>query len=102
MKFLKKKFLRPYERMELRFSGQFQKDIAHRNKKISEIIKKAILDVWKALSPQQIPNMKKLRDYDTHYRISLGDYRIGIIIRKNTVWFTRFGQRNLFYKKLFP
>ncbi len=88
--------------MELRFSGQFQKDIAHRNKKVSESIKKAILDVRKARSQQQIANLKKLRDYDTHYRIRLGDYRIGIIIRKNIVWFTRLGQRNLFYKKLFP
>ena len=89
-------------RMELKFSGQFKRDIAGRNQKLSGEIRSAISDVKKASSFEQIPELKKLRNYKTHYRIKVGDYRIGIVIRKNTVWFARFGHRNLFYKKLFP
>lgn len=89
--------------MELRFKGQFNRDIEGQNRALSEEIRNAVINVKNASSPSQIANFKKLRKYRTHYRIKVsGDYRIGIIIKGKTVWFVRFGHRNNFYKKLFP
>jgi mRNA-degrading endonuclease RelE of RelBE toxin-antitoxin system len=89
--------------MELRFRGQFNRDIAGQNRILSEAISDTIVNVKNAPSPAQINNFKKLRKYRTHYRIKvLGDYRMGVIIKGKTVWFVRFGHRNIFYKKLFP
>jgi mRNA interferase RelE/StbE len=64
-----------------------------------EEIRDAILNVKKAATPAQINNLKKLRNYKTHYRIRIGgNYRIGLVIRNKTVWFACFGHRNTFYK----
>ena len=89
--------------MELKFSGQFNRDIKGCNSRLSEEILHAIKNVKKASDATQIPNLIKLRKYKIHYRIKVADhYRVGIIIRGNTVQFSRFGHRNIFYKKLFP
>lgn len=88
--------------MELKFKGQFNRDIDISNRPLLEKIKEAIENVKDARNISQIRNLKKLRSYQTHYRIRVAqDYRIGIIIRNNTVWFARFGHRNIFYTK-FP
>jgi mRNA-degrading endonuclease RelE of RelBE toxin-antitoxin system len=88
--------------MELKFKGQFNRDIDINNRHILEEIKEAIANVKSAKSISLIRNLKKLRNYQTHYRIKIAeDYRIGIIVRGKTVWFARFGHRNLFYNK-FP
>jgi mRNA-degrading endonuclease RelE of RelBE toxin-antitoxin system len=89
--------------MELKFSGQFKRDIANRNSELSTEIYDTILAVKKAYSVSQIPQIKKLRKYQTLYRIKVaGDYRIGVVVRNKTIWFVRFGHRSIFYKKLFP
>ena len=89
--------------MELRFSGQFTRDIAHCNREVSREINRAIVNVKNASSVSQIQNLVKLRKYKVHYRIQVArEYRIGILVRGNTVWFSRFGHRSIFYKKLFP
>ena len=88
--------------MELRFKGQFNRDLANGNKKVLEEVKNCILNVKEAKSISQIAQLKKLRIYKTHYRIKIAEhYRIGIVIRNNVVWFARFGHRNSFYHK-FP
>jgi len=67
-----------------------------------EEVKNAILNVQSANSLSQIVHLKKLRDYQTLYRIRIADnYRIGVVVRKNVVWFVRFGHRSSFYGK-FP
>ena len=88
--------------MELKYRGQFNRDIDFNNKVILEEVKLAILHVKKAKLITEIPDLKKLRKYKTYYRIKVAnDYRIGVKIRNNTVWFVCFGHRNLFYKN-FP
>lgn len=96
------KFLKRSAKMELHYSGQSKKNIAGRSEKISEEIRNAIENVQKADTPRKISELKKLRQYKTHYRIKVNEYRIGVIIRNDKVWFSRFDHRNLFYKKLFP
>ena len=89
--------------MELRFEGQFDRDIDINNRKVLAKVGEVIRNVEEAENSSQINGLKKLRKYKTQYRIKVADdYRIGAIIRGNIVWFVRFGHRNLFYKKLFP
>ena len=88
--------------MELKFSGQFSKDIDINNRKVLEALRDTILNVENAKNTSQIHNLKKLEKYKAHYRIRVADeYRIGVIIRGNIVRFVRFGHRNIFYKKFF-
>ena len=89
--------------MVLKFSGQFNRDIAHRSRKLSDEIQQAILNLKNASQISQIQNLVKLRKYEVHYRIQVAkDYRIGVMIRGEKIWIMRFGHRNLFYKKIFP
>lgn len=88
--------------MELRFKGQFNRDIDINNRKVLEEVRACILNVKQAQSIVQIKNIKKLRLYKTRYRIKIAEhYRIGLVIRNNVVWFVRFGHRKSFYEK-FP
>lgn len=87
------------ESMVLKYRGQFNRDIDINNRELLDEIKFAILNAKKAKSITEIANLKKLRKYKTYYRIKIADeYRIGIKIRSNIVWFSRFGHRNNFYK----
>jgi len=88
--------------MELKYKGTFKRDFQTSNREIIEAVHRAVVNVKCASSIEQIQNLKWLRKYKTHYRIRIAeDYRIGIIIRGNTVWFARFGHRNTIYKN-FP
>ena len=88
--------------MELRYKGSFSHDIAIHNRALLDSVRDAILNVKGAKDSSQIHHLRKLKNYHVHYRIKIaGNYRIGIIIRKNIVWFVRFGHRSNFYKK-FP
>jgi mRNA-degrading endonuclease RelE of RelBE toxin-antitoxin system len=85
--------------MELKYKGQFNRDIDIDNSKVLNAVKDAVINVKKAVNISKINNLKKLKKYAVHYRIKIAEnYRIGLIIRKNTVWFVRFGHRNTFYK----
>ena len=89
--------------MELNVKGSFYRDVAaYTNSELLLQIYKAIQNIKSAEYASRIHNLKKLRKYDIHYRIKIaGDYRIGILIKKNKIWFVRFGHRSSFYKK-FP
>lgn len=88
--------------MELRYKGSFKRNFNINNRTIVEEVYEAVINVKKASSIGQIHNLKKLRKYKTHYRIRVAnDYRIGVIIKDNIVWFANFGHRSTFYKK-FP
>jgi mRNA-degrading endonuclease RelE of RelBE toxin-antitoxin system len=88
--------------MELKFKGQFNRDINIANKNVLEAVRDAIKNVKQAPSIQHINELKKLRKYKTQYRIKVAeDYRIGVVIHNKTVWFVRFGHRNSIYK-IFP
>ena len=89
--------------MELRFSGQFNRDIDIRNRSVLDGVRDAILNVKSASTISQIQYLIKLKKYKVHYRIQVAEnYRIGVIVRKSIIWFIRFGHRSVFYKKLFP
>jgi mRNA-degrading endonuclease RelE of RelBE toxin-antitoxin system len=46
----------------------------------------------------KIKNLKKLTGYDTYYRIRIGDYRLGIKVDGETVYFVVIEHRKDIYK----
>ena len=71
------------------------------NPKLNAQVDRAILAVKAAVTLKDIPRLKKLKGYRIHYRIRVGDYRIGIAIEGDTVTFLRCLPRKDFYR-VFP
>ena len=85
--------------MKVRYEASFSKDLKSiREKTLLGKIKDIIEEVKIADSIQQINNLKKLKGYDTFYRIKFGDYRVGIEIVDNEIIFTRFLHRKEIYR----
>ena len=95
--------------MELKYRPSFFRDISaikEKDKKLMRAIEKTILQLQKANNIYEIPGLKKLKQYKVHYRIKIKldtktTYRLGLMIRGNTVWLIRFRHRDKIYK-LFP
>lgn len=88
--------------MKVEFKKSFLKELHKlRNKSLKNSIARCIEQVESAGSVTQIKNIKKLAGYDDYYRIRIGDYRIGIKIELNTVYFVVFEHRKDVYKN-FP
>lgn len=88
--------------MQFEFEKAFVKDFRKiRNKDLAQSINQAILQVSLASVIYEIPNLKKLSGYKSAYRIRIGDYRIGVVIEKDTVTFVAFAHRKEIYNK-FP
>ena len=92
----------------LKFEKKFNRDLAKINDKqlLTKIIPKIILNVKKDKDASEIDNLKQLEKYSVRYRIKVKinnkkTYRIGLIIRGNTVWFVRLLHRNKIYRQ-FP
>ncbi len=101
-------FIKPCASMVLKFDKKFYRDLNKINDKelISEILPKIILNVKKANDISEINNLKHLEKYSVRYRIKIKitdrrTYRIGVIIRRNAVWFVRLLHRKKIYKQ-FP
>ncbi len=86
--------------MKLEFKKSFTKDLNKRktDKPLLERVKQVILEVEEASNTQQIKNLKKLKTQGSHYRIRLGDYRLGLVIEGNTARFVRFLHRGDIYR----
>jgi len=80
-----------------------KKSFFHDLKKITDPATKegaeqAIMTVKQATSMRDILNLKKLKGYRIHYRIRVGNYRIGVIIEDDLVTFVKCLPRKDFYK----
>jgi len=85
--------------VKVRYEASFEKDLNHlREPGILKKIKKVIDEVKQANIPSSLGNFKKLRGYDTFYRIRVGEYRIGIEITEGYVIFTRVLHRKDIYR----
>ncbi len=88
--------------MKTAFKASFLKAI----KKIDSYQLKAdiantILNVESAETLQQIIHLKKLKGYKQYYRIRIGNYRIGIKVEYDTVYFVDIDHRGNIYR-IFP
>ena len=54
------------------------------------------VESYKSLA--QIPNFKKLKGYRNFYKIRFGDYRAGLRLENNTLYFERILHRKEIYK----
>lgn len=84
--------------MKIVIDKSFEKDTnAIKDKNLLNRIADCIENVQKAETITKITNLKKLKGGSIYYRIRMGDYRIGIVIRNNVVTFVRFLHRKDIY-----
>ena len=85
--------------MKIKFKKSFLKDIEKiKDKNIKYRILKIIEEVKSAEKLKDIKNIKKLRVGENYYRISISDYRIGLIYISNLLIFVRVLHRKDIYK----
>ncbi|MFU8789603.1 MAG: type II toxin-antitoxin system RelE family toxin [Methylobacter sp.] len=85
--------------MNVKFEARFAKDlrVIKTSKHLDKI--KEIINACKAAHDlSELSQIKKLRGYDSFYRIRLGNYRIGMEIVGDEIIFTRFLHRKDIYK----
>ena len=88
--------------MKAEFKKSFLKEIKKlRDKNLKNSVANCIIEVETATNLQQIKNFKKLIGYDIYYRIRIGNYRIGLKIENQTVFFVTIDDRKDIYKR-FP
>jgi mRNA interferase RelE/StbE len=88
--------------MKVEFKKSFLKELKKlKNKSLKNSIADCIIQVESSENIAQIKNLKKLIGYDVYYRIRVGDYRIGVKVEKEAVYFVVFEHRKDIYKK-FP
>ena len=85
--------------MNVRIDKSFERDIKRiRDKDLLVKIADTIEQVQGAANQKEIKNLKKLKGFQSYYRIRLGDYRIGLSIEETKVDFIRFLPRKDVYK----
>lgn len=88
--------------MIIKFKSSFLKDIKKiKDTPLKEEVYSAITQAENALLISEIHNLKKLKGYHSSYRIRIGDYRIGLKIMDEIIYFVAFSHRKDIYKK-FP
>lgn len=85
--------------MKTDFKKSFLKNLQKlTNQKLKSNILQTILEVEEAGSISEIKNLKKLAGFEAYYRIRVNDYRIGLKIENDTVYFVVFEHRKDIYK----
>ncbi len=88
--------------MRVVFKKSFLKEVKKiRNKHLKDLIEECILQVEGAANLSAIKNLKKLTGYDIYYRVRVGDYRVGLKIENDLVFFVTIEHRKDIYRK-FP
>jgi mRNA interferase RelE/StbE len=88
--------------MKVEFKKSFLKELQKlKNKGLKNSIADCIVQVESAKNITQIKNIKKLEGYTLYYRIRVGDYRIGVKVENEIVYFAAFEHRKDIYKN-FP
>jgi mRNA-degrading endonuclease RelE of RelBE toxin-antitoxin system len=88
--------------MKIIVKPAFARDVDRlHDKELKLILDSKITQIEKAKSIEHITGLKLLRTYHVHYRIKVETrkhkYRIGAIIRKETIWLVRFCPRKKIY-----
>ena len=88
--------------MNVAFRRSFVRDLKKiKDRRILDRVDDVIQQVEAADSHQNIIGLKKLSGEGNFYRIRLGDYRIGLVLKKGVVEFVRCLSRRDIYRK-FP
>lgn len=85
--------------MKILFEESFAKDLKKiKDRKILNRLSLIIQEVKDATKIAKIRNLQKLKGYDSHFRIKVSNYRIGIDRIDNSIIFVRFLHRKDIYK----
>lgn len=85
--------------MKVRFSESFARDLRRiSDKGTLSRIRRTIDSVERAMSLDEVPQLKKLRGAGSYYRIRVGDHRMGLIIESDLVTFVRCLHRRDIYR----
>lgn len=84
--------------MKIDFTSSFAKDLKSVDKALALRIRKVIEEIERAEFLSEIANLKKLRGRGNYYRVRIGDYRIGVEIKGDTIEFIRFLNRKEIYR----
>ncbi|MEW6658957.1 MAG: type II toxin-antitoxin system RelE/ParE family toxin [Thermodesulfobacteriota bacterium] len=85
--------------MNLAFTRSFAKDLRQiRDASVLERLQEVIQEIETAGSIQDLKNLKKLSPESRHYRLRLGDYRLGLVIEADTVTLVRILHRKDIYR----
>ena len=85
--------------MKIEFKKSFLSDLKKlKSKSLKDSVTDSIKQVESSVNLTQIKNLKKLTGYDKYYRIRMGDYRIGVKIENDTVYFVVFEHRKNIYR----
>ena len=85
--------------MKIEFKKSFISDLKKlKSKSLKDSVTDCIKQVESSVNLTQIKNLKKLTGYDKYYRIRMGDYRIGVKIENDTVYFVVFEHRKNIYR----
>jgi mRNA interferase RelE/StbE len=85
--------------MKINFKKSFLKELNRLNdNQLKQKIVDCILQVEVAQNLAEIKNIKKLKGFESYFRIRINDYRIGIKIENDTVNFVVFEHRKDIYK----
>ena len=85
--------------MNIEFRKSFERDL----RDIDDItllqkIQTAIEAIEIAVSPSEIPNLKKMKGKGSYYRIRIGEYRMGLMLIKDTFIVVRVLPRKEIYR----
>ena len=86
--------------MNFEFKRSFAKDLRKKSKETNLLsqVQKIIQEVDNVGNLYEIKNLKKLKAEGNYYRIRFGDYRIGLIIEDETIYFVRLLHRSEIYR----
>ena len=88
--------------MKVAFRQSFHRDLKKlKDKTLRKRIRKAIEAVEKGTKLEDVPQLKKLTGHDECFRLRVGDYRLGMIVKKDAVEFVRCLHRKELYR-FFP
>ena len=88
--------------MKTAFKKSFLKKLKTiKDQNLKNRITKAIIQVEKSNHVSEIQGLKKLKGFENYYRVRIGNYRIGVHIKNNLVYFVTFSHRKNIYKE-FP
>ena len=85
--------------MNIEIKKSFRKDIDKiHDEKILTFVFETIKHIQQAKSIKEIKHIKKMEGAKKHYRIRVGNYRLGLFIDSKTVFFVRFLHRKEIYR----
>ncbi len=85
--------------MKPAFTRSFAKDLRQvRDAAVLARLQEVIREVEGAAGIQDLKHLKKLSSESRHYRLRLGDYRLGLVIEADTVTLVRILHRKDIYR----